>query len=66
MNNGRRKVLKGTGGMAVMGLAASAGLFRPGSAWAQTWNKAAFETKNAGRHGEGDGRRGAPPRARTS
>ena len=46
MNNDRRKVLKGTGGMAVMGLAVSAGLFKPGSAWAQNWNKAAFETKN--------------------
>jgi len=45
MNSDRRKVLKSTGGMAVMGLAASAGLFKPGSAWAQTWNKAAFETK---------------------
>ena len=46
MNNDRRKVLKGTGGMAVMGLAVSAGLFKPGSAWAQAWNKAAFETKS--------------------
>jgi sulfur-oxidizing protein SoxY len=46
MNNDRRKVLKGTGGMAVMGLAVSAGLFKPGSAWAQNWNKAAFETKS--------------------
>jgi sulfur-oxidizing protein SoxY len=46
MNDDRRKVLKGTTGMAVMGLAVSAGLFKPGSAWAQAWNKAAFETKN--------------------
>jgi sulfur-oxidizing protein SoxY len=40
-------MLKGTGGAAVMGLAAAAGLFKPGSAWAQaqSWNKAAFETK---------------------
>lgn len=45
MNGNRRQVLKGTGGMAVMGLAAGAGLFKPGSAWAQAWNKAAFETK---------------------
>ena len=46
MNSGRRKVLKGTGGAAVMGLAMAAGLFKPGSAWAQaSWNKAAFETK---------------------
>jgi sulfur-oxidizing protein SoxY len=48
MNSGRRKVLKSTGGAAVMGLAMAAGLFKPGSAWAQqgTWNKAAFETKS--------------------
>jgi sulfur-oxidizing protein SoxY len=45
MNSSRRRVLKGTGGAAVLALAASAGLFRPGSAWAQ-WNKAAFETKS--------------------
>jgi sulfur-oxidizing protein SoxY len=45
MNGSRRQVLKGTGGMAVMGLAVTAGLFKPGSAWAQAWNKAAFETK---------------------
>lgn len=47
MNSGRRKVLQGTGGMAVMSLAMAAGLFKPGSAWAQAgWNKAAFETKS--------------------
>jgi sulfur-oxidizing protein SoxY len=47
MNNGRRNMLKGTGGAAVMGLAMAAGLFKPGSAWAQAgWNKAAFETKS--------------------
>ena len=46
MNGGRRRVLKGTGGAAVLGLAFAAGLFKPGSAWAQGWNKAAFETKS--------------------
>ena len=47
MNSGRRKVLQGTGGAAVMGLAMMAGLFKPGSAWAQgSWNKAAFDTKS--------------------
>ena len=48
MDSGRRKVLKGTGGAAVMGLALAAGLFKPGSAWAQqgAWNKAAFDTKS--------------------
>jgi sulfur-oxidizing protein SoxY len=46
MNSGRRKVLQGTGGAAVLGLAMAAGLCKPGSAWAQSWNKAAFETKS--------------------
>jgi sulfur-oxidizing protein SoxY len=46
MNTARRKVLKGGGGAAVLGLAMAAGLFRSGGAWAQDWNKAAFETKS--------------------
>jgi sulfur-oxidizing protein SoxY len=47
MNSGRRNMLQGTGGAAVMGLAMAAGLFKPSSAWAQdAWNKAAFETKS--------------------
>ena len=48
MDSSRRKVLQGTGGAAVLGLAMAAGLFKPGSAWAQqaSWNKAAFETKS--------------------
>jgi sulfur-oxidizing protein SoxY len=47
MDSGRRKVLKGTSGAAVLGVAMAAGLFKPGSAWAQSgWNKAAFETKS--------------------
>ena len=48
MKNGRRKVLKGAGGASVLGLAFAAGLFRPGSVWAQAqgWNKAAFDTKS--------------------
>lgn len=46
MDTGRRKLLQGTGGTAVLALATAAGLFKPGSAWAQNWNKAAFETKS--------------------
>ena len=48
MNHGRREVLKGSGGAAVLGLALAAGLFKPGTVWAQGagWNKAAFETKS--------------------
>jgi len=46
MNSSRRKVLQGTGGMAVMSLAMAAGLFKPGSAWAEDWNKQAFSTKS--------------------
>ena len=45
MDGGRRKVLKGTGGVGVLGLAMAAGLFRPGFAWAE-WNKQAFDTKS--------------------
>ena len=48
MNSGRREVLRGTGGMAVIGLAIAAGLMKPGSAWADGWNKAAFDTKTLG------------------
>jgi sulfur-oxidizing protein SoxY len=40
-------VIQGASGMAVMSLAMAAGLFKPGSAWAQaSWNKAAFDTKS--------------------
>ena len=47
MNSSRREILKGSGGATVLALAAAAGLFKPGSAWAQAaWNKAAFETKS--------------------
>ena len=46
MNRSRREALKGSGGLAVMSLAMAAGLFRPGSAWAQGWNKDAFATKS--------------------
>ena len=46
MNDDRRKVLKGTGGVAVMGLMVGAGLLKPDTALAQTWNEAAFKTKN--------------------
>lgn len=46
MNQGRRSALKGAGGVAAMGFAMAAGLLKPGSAGAQTWNKAAFETKS--------------------
>ena len=45
MNSGRRKMMQGTGGAAVMGLAMAAGLFKPASAWAD-WNKEAFDTKS--------------------
>ncbi len=45
MNTGRRKMLQGAGGMAVMGLALGAGLLKPGAARAE-WNKSAFATKS--------------------
>lgn len=47
MDRSRREALKGTGGLAVMSLAMAAGLFKPGSAWAQQgWNKDAFATRS--------------------
>ena len=46
MNSSRRKALKGGGGAAVLGLAMAAGLLKTGSAWAQAWNKQAFEVKS--------------------
>jgi len=46
MQSSRRKVLQGTGGLALMGLAMAAGLFKPGVARAEAWNKSAFETKS--------------------
>jgi sulfur-oxidizing protein SoxY len=46
MDSGRRKALRGGGGVAVMALAMAAGLLKPGAARAEAWNKAAFETKS--------------------
>lgn len=43
MNSSRRSALRSA---TVMGLAVMAGLIRPGSAWAESWNKAAFDTKS--------------------
>jgi sulfur-oxidizing protein SoxY len=59
MNDGRRKMLQGTGGAAVLGLAMAAGLFKANSAWAQGWNKAAFEVKTLNDAVKAMG--GAPP-----
>lgn len=42
----RRVALKAGSGMAVLVAALAAGLVRPGFAFAQEWNKAAFDTKN--------------------
>jgi len=58
MNDGRRRVLKSTGGAAVLGLAMAAGVFRPGAAQAE-WNKAAFEVKTLNDAVKAMG--GAPP-----
>ena len=46
MDRSRRNVLKGTGELAVLGLMVSSGLLRAGTARAEAWNKAAFETKS--------------------
>jgi len=46
MNGSRRNLLQASGGATVMALAVSAGIFKPGVAYSQEWNKAAFDTKN--------------------
>ena len=46
MNRNRRAVLKSGGGLTLLALVAAAGWLKPGAAVAQTWNKAAFETKS--------------------
>ena len=45
MNKNRRQALKTGAGVTVMGLAAAAGLLPASNAWAQAWNKAAFDSK---------------------
>jgi len=46
MNEKRRELLKAASGSGVLALAAAAGLIKPGDAFAQQWNKAAFDTKS--------------------
>ena len=46
MKQSRRDLLKASGGVTVMALAASAGMLKSGSLHAQEWNKAAFDTKS--------------------
>ena len=46
MDTRRREVLKAGGGVSLMALAVAAGLIRPAEAFAQEWNKPAFETRN--------------------
>ncbi len=45
MNQQRRHVLQASRAVTVMGLAAAAGLLPAQSAWAEAWNKAAFDGK---------------------
>jgi sulfur-oxidizing protein SoxY len=44
----RRALLKSGGGATLLAVLAAAGWLKPGSALAQTWNKAAFETHSLG------------------
>jgi sulfur-oxidizing protein SoxY len=46
MDTRRRQVLKTSGGATMLALLAAAGWVKPGSAYAQAWNKAAFDTKS--------------------
>jgi sulfur-oxidizing protein SoxY len=45
MHRSRREFLQAGSSAGVLALATAAGLVRPGEAFAQQWNKAAFETK---------------------
>src|SRR6476620_5646009 len=46
MTRSRRQVLKSGGGVTLLALVAAAGWLKPGDASAQSWNKAAFDTKS--------------------
>ena len=46
MDGRRRDVLRTGGGATLLALLAAAGWLKPGDAYAQAWNKAAFETKS--------------------
>jgi sulfur-oxidizing protein SoxY len=46
MNTTRRRVLKTGSGVTMLALLTAAGWGKPGTAEAQAWNKAAFETKS--------------------
>jgi len=45
MNHSRRNLMQASGGATVMALAVSAGLVKSADAFAEDWNKAAFDTK---------------------
>ncbi|CAG0988865.1 partial sulfur-oxidizing protein SoxY, partial [Rhodocyclaceae bacterium] len=42
----RRTLLKGMGSTGVLAAAVAAGVLKPTGAWAQEWNRAAFEAKD--------------------
>jgi sulfur-oxidizing protein SoxY len=46
MDRRRRELLQAGSGAGVLALAGAAGLLKPGEAFAQQWNKAAFDTKS--------------------
>lgn len=48
MDRKRRHLLKSGGSMTLFALVAAAGWLKPGDAAAQSWNKAAFDTKSMG------------------
>ena len=45
MNQSRRKALKAGGSVGLFSTLVALGLVKPGDAWAQAWNKGAFESK---------------------
>jgi sulfur-oxidizing protein SoxY len=48
MDGGRRKALQSGGGITLLALAAAAGWLRPERAYAESWNKEAFDSRSLG------------------
>jgi len=59
MDNARRKILKSAGAVSVVTVAAAAGLLKPGTVFANTWNKDAFEARDLAKAMAGVGGTGA-------
>jgi sulfur-oxidizing protein SoxY len=64
MDTTRREVLKSGGGVTLLALIAAAGWLKPGTAQAQAWNKAAFDTHTMDETLKALGAAGAPAQSK--